>query len=123
MHIAESGAGPLVVLCHGFPESWYSWRHQLHALAEAGFHAVAPDMRGYGQTDRPEQLGGRFRSHQILQVRRPRIEAAGNLARRNARRAVAHEAMLGEMPDALDDFFPLVQSGEFTAQPGAARCR
>src|SRR6266850_860833 len=56
MHIAESGAGPLVVLCHGFPESWYSWRHQLHALAEAGFHAVAPDMRGYGRTDRPEQL-------------------------------------------------------------------
>src|SRR6202162_3731876 len=56
MHIAESGTGPLVVLCHGFPESWYSWRHQLHALAEAGFHAIAPDMRGYGQTDRPEQL-------------------------------------------------------------------
>jgi pimeloyl-ACP methyl ester carboxylesterase len=50
MHIAESGAGPLVVLCPGFPESWYSWRHQLRALAEAGFHAVAPDMRGYGQT-------------------------------------------------------------------------
>jgi pimeloyl-ACP methyl ester carboxylesterase len=56
MHIAESGAGPLVVLCHGFPESWYSWRHQLHALAEAGFHAIAPNMRGYGRTDRPEQL-------------------------------------------------------------------
>ena len=56
MHIAESGEGPLVVLCHGFPESWYSWRHQLHALAEAGFHAVAPDMRGYGQTDCPEQI-------------------------------------------------------------------
>ena len=56
MHIAESGAGPLVVLCHGFPESWYSWRHQLHALAEARFHAIAPDMRGYGQTDRPEEL-------------------------------------------------------------------
>jgi len=56
MHIAESGAGPLVVLCHGFPESWYSWRHQLHALADAGFRAIAPDMRGYGQTDRPEQL-------------------------------------------------------------------
>lgn len=56
MHIAESGQGPLVVLCHGFPESWYSWRHQLHALADAGFHAVAPDMRGYGQTDCPEQI-------------------------------------------------------------------
>jgi len=56
MHIAESGAGPLVVLCHGFPESWYSWRHQLHALARAGFQAVAPDMRGYGQTQRPEEI-------------------------------------------------------------------
>ncbi len=56
MHIAEAGTGPLVVLCHGFPESWYSWRHQLTALAEAGFHAVAPDMRGYGQTDRPEAI-------------------------------------------------------------------
>jgi pimeloyl-ACP methyl ester carboxylesterase len=56
MHIAEQGAGPLVVLCHGFPESWYSWRHQLPALADAGFHAVAPDMRGYGQTDRPEDI-------------------------------------------------------------------
>ncbi len=56
MHVAEQGEGPLVVLCHGFPESWYSWRHQLRALAEAGFHAVAPDMRGYGQTDRPEPI-------------------------------------------------------------------
>ena len=56
MHIAEQGTGSLVVLCHGFPESWYSWRHQLAALADAGFHAVAPDMRGYGQTDRPAEI-------------------------------------------------------------------
>src|SRR6202167_6252281 len=56
MHIAECGSGPLVLLCHGFPESWYSWRHQLQALAEAGFRAVAPDMRGYGQSDRPEAI-------------------------------------------------------------------
>ena len=56
MHLVEQGTGPLVLLCHGFPESWYSWRHQLRALAEAGFHAVAPDMRGYGQTDRPEAI-------------------------------------------------------------------
>jgi pimeloyl-ACP methyl ester carboxylesterase len=56
MYIAECGTGPLVVLCHGFPESWYSWRHQLQALAEAGFHVVAPDMRGYGQTDRPDAI-------------------------------------------------------------------
>jgi pimeloyl-ACP methyl ester carboxylesterase len=56
MHIAEQGSGPLVVLCHGFPECWYSWRHQLPALADAGFHAVAPDMRGYGQTARPHEI-------------------------------------------------------------------
>jgi len=56
MHVAEAGRGPLVIMCHGFPESWYSWRHQLVALANAGFHAVAPDMRGYGQTDRPEAI-------------------------------------------------------------------
>jgi len=56
MHYVEAGKGPLVVLCHGFPESWYSWRHQLAALAEAGFRVVAPDQRGYGQTDRPEAV-------------------------------------------------------------------
>jgi pimeloyl-ACP methyl ester carboxylesterase len=56
MHLAEAGTGPLVVLCHGFPESWYSWRHQLPALAEAGFRAAAPDMRGYGQTDHPDAI-------------------------------------------------------------------
>jgi epoxide hydrolase A/B len=55
MHIAEAGAGPMVLLLHGFPESWYSWRHQLTALAAAGFHAVAPDQRGYCQTDAPER--------------------------------------------------------------------
>ena len=56
MHVAEAGRGPLVVLCHGFPESWYSWRHQLEAVAAGGFHAVAPDMRGYGQTDAPAEI-------------------------------------------------------------------
>jgi pimeloyl-ACP methyl ester carboxylesterase len=56
LHVAEQGAGPLVLLCHGFPESWYSWRHQLAALAAAGFHAVAPDMRGYGRSDKPDAI-------------------------------------------------------------------
>ena len=56
MHIAEQGSGPTVLLCHGFPECWYSWRHQLAALAASGFHAVAPDMRGYGQTDAPPEI-------------------------------------------------------------------
>jgi pimeloyl-ACP methyl ester carboxylesterase len=53
LHIAEAGEGPLVLLLHGWPESWYSWRHQLTALAAAGYHAVAPDVRGYGQSDKP----------------------------------------------------------------------
>jgi pimeloyl-ACP methyl ester carboxylesterase len=56
MHYVEAGAGPLVVLLHGFPESWHSWRHQLNALAQAGFHVVAPDLRGYGQTEQPKEL-------------------------------------------------------------------
>src|SRR5262245_35186127 len=56
INIAEQGSGPLVVLCHGFPETWYSWRHQIPALAAAGFRAVAPDMRGYGKSERPEAI-------------------------------------------------------------------
>jgi pimeloyl-ACP methyl ester carboxylesterase len=58
MHIAEAGQGPLVLLLHGFPESWYSWRHQLTALAAAGYHAVAPDQRGYCGTGPPHGPGG-----------------------------------------------------------------
>jgi pimeloyl-ACP methyl ester carboxylesterase len=56
LHVAEQGEGPLIILCHGFPECWYSWRHQLAALAKAGFRAVAPDLRGYGRSDRPEEV-------------------------------------------------------------------
>jgi pimeloyl-ACP methyl ester carboxylesterase len=53
VHLVEAGDGPLVVLVHGFPESWYSWRHQLPALAAAGYHAVAIDVRGYGRSSKP----------------------------------------------------------------------
>jgi pimeloyl-ACP methyl ester carboxylesterase len=56
IHLAEQGTGPVVLLCHGFPEGWYSWRDQLAALAAAGYHAVAPDMRGYGRTDAPGEI-------------------------------------------------------------------
>ena len=58
MHVHEAGSPgqPLVVLCHGFPELGYSWRHQLPALASAGYHVVAPDQRGYGATTRPEAI-------------------------------------------------------------------
>lgn len=54
--VLEQGSGPLVILCHGFPELSWSWRRQLPALADAGFHAVAPDMRGYGGTDKPKAV-------------------------------------------------------------------
>ena len=57
LHVAEAGDGPLVLLCHGFPELWYSWRHQIDALAAAGYRVVAPDQRGYGGSDRPEAVG------------------------------------------------------------------
>lgn len=53
---AECGVGPAVLFCHGWPESWYSWRHQMLALAAAGYRCIAPDMRGYGGTDAPEQI-------------------------------------------------------------------
>ena len=54
--ITEAGEGPTVVLCHGFPELAYSWRHQLPALAAAGYHAVAVDMRGYGDSSAPDAV-------------------------------------------------------------------
>jgi pimeloyl-ACP methyl ester carboxylesterase len=56
LHIAEAGSGPLVLMLHGWPESWYSWRHQLAALADAGYHPVAPDVRGYGDSDKPHAI-------------------------------------------------------------------
>src|ERR671933_2418097 len=57
LHYAECGAGErLVVLLHGFPECWYSWRYQLKALAGAGYRAVAPDMRGYNLSDKPARV-------------------------------------------------------------------
>src|SRR5712671_6576600 len=56
MHLAEAGVGRSCYSATVFPESWYSWRHQLRALGGAGFHAVAPDMRDYGQTGRPKDV-------------------------------------------------------------------
>ncbi|QYJ01397.1 alpha/beta hydrolase [Thalassovita mediterranea] len=56
LNIAEAGEGPLVLLLHGFPESWYSWRHQFKPIADAGYHVVAPDMRGYGKSDKPHEI-------------------------------------------------------------------
>ena len=57
IHLAEAGSGPLVLLLHGFPESWYSWRHQLEVLSEAGFRVVAPDLRGHDARSVDDVIG------------------------------------------------------------------
>lgn len=56
MNVIDEGRGPTVLLCHGFPETSYAWRHQIDAIARAGFRVIAPDMRGYGGSDRPEAV-------------------------------------------------------------------
>ncbi|GKV32012.1 hypothetical protein SLEP1_g40652 [Rubroshorea leprosula] len=56
MHVAEKGEGPVILFLHGFPELWYSWRRQILALSSLGFHAVAPDLRGYGDTEAPDAI-------------------------------------------------------------------
>lgn len=81
VHIAEQGQGPLVLLLHGFPELWYSWRWQLPALADAGFHAVAPDLRGYGRSDAPEPV-------ESYSMRNMTADAVGILDALGAERAV-----------------------------------
>jgi pimeloyl-ACP methyl ester carboxylesterase len=65
IHTVSLGEGPLVLFCHGFPESWYSWRHQMQAVADAGFRAVAIDMRGYGDTTAPDDIGAYTMSHLV----------------------------------------------------------
>ena len=65
LHVAECGEGPLVLMCHGWPELWYSWRHQLVALGEAGFRAVAPDMRGFGRTSAPDDVAAYTLLHSV----------------------------------------------------------
>ncbi len=68
LHYVEQGEGPLVIFCHGFPESWYSWRHQIPAVAAAGYRAIALDMRGYGKTSQPEAIGEYSLSHLVGDV-------------------------------------------------------
>lgn len=62
-HIVEDGSGPAVLLCHGFPETWRSWRRQIQLLAEAGFRAIAPDMRGYGGSSAPADASAYSQPH------------------------------------------------------------
>ena len=57
LHYVEEGSGPLVVMLHGFPEFWFAWRHQIPALAKAGYRVVAPDLRGFNESSKPEAIG------------------------------------------------------------------
>ncbi|GAP45809.1 alpha/beta fold hydrolase [Streptomyces azureus] len=76
IHLVEQGDGPLVLLLHGFPESWYAWRHQLPALAAAGYRAVAVDIRGYGRSSRPAAVDA-YRMVELVEDNVAVVEALG----------------------------------------------
>jgi pimeloyl-ACP methyl ester carboxylesterase len=86
LHYVEAGAGPLVVLLHGFPEFWYSWRHQIPVLAAAGFRVLAPDLRGYNLSDKPAGV-------EDYRVEELTADVAGLIAHAGGRRAavVGHD--------------------------------
>src|SRR5471030_1460531 len=68
LRAAMQGSGPLVVMVHGFPESWFSWRHQMGPIAQAGFTACAIDVRGYGGSDKPGSVADYAMEHMVADV-------------------------------------------------------
>ncbi|SDG51897.1 Pimeloyl-ACP methyl ester carboxylesterase [Sinosporangium album] len=76
VHLVEQGTGPLVLLVHGFPESWFSWRHQLSALAAAGYRAVAVDVRGYGRSSKPDDIAA-YRMLELVEDNAAVVHALG----------------------------------------------
>ncbi|MEY9861667.1 pimeloyl-ACP methyl ester carboxylesterase [Catenulispora sp. GAS73] len=76
IHLVEQGEGPLVLLLHGFPEGWYSWRRQLPALARAGYRAVAVDVRGYGRSSKPGDAAA-YRMVELVEDNVAVVEALG----------------------------------------------
>ncbi|MEU8147204.1 alpha/beta hydrolase [Nonomuraea sp. NPDC048901] len=80
IHLVEQGSGPLVLLVHGFPESWYSWRHQLSALAAAGYRAVAIDVRGYGRSSKPADIA----AYRMLDLAEDNVDVVHALGERTA---------------------------------------
>ncbi|MEU3524934.1 alpha/beta hydrolase [Streptomyces sp. NPDC038707] len=80
IHLVEQGSGPLVLLLHGFPESWYTWRHQLPALASAGYRAVAIDVRGYGRSSKPEAV----EAYRMLELVADNVAVVEGLGERSA---------------------------------------
>ncbi|GIH66051.1 alpha/beta fold hydrolase [Microbispora siamensis] len=80
IHVVEQGSGPLVLLVHGFPECWYSWRHQLPVLAAAGYRAVAVDVRGYGRSSKP----GDVAAYRMLELVEDNVAVVRALGERTA---------------------------------------
>jgi pimeloyl-ACP methyl ester carboxylesterase len=80
IHLVEQGSGPLVLLVHGFPESWYSWRHQLPVLAAAGYRAVAIDVRGYGRSSKPQDTA----AYRMLELVEDNVAVVRALGERTA---------------------------------------
>jgi len=121
MHVAECGDGPLVLLCHGWPELWYSWRHQMRALAAAGFRAAAPDMRGFGRTTAPPDVAAYTIFHNVGDMV-ALVDALGEkhalIVGHDWGAPVAwHAAMM------RPDVFPRRRRDERPAPPGAGRTR
>ncbi|MDQ3914195.1 MAG: 4-alpha-glucanotransferase [Actinomycetota bacterium] len=77
LHYAEAGTGPLVVMLHGYPDFWYSWRHQMPFLARRGFRVVAPDMRGYNLSDKPHGVAA-YRMENVVRDLRELVETLGD---------------------------------------------
>ena len=80
IHLVEQGSGPLVLLVHGFPESWYSWRHQMPVLAAASYRAVAVDVRGYGRSSKPEGVA----AYRMLELVEDNVAVVHALGERTA---------------------------------------
>ena len=127
LHYVEAGEGPLIVLLHGFPEFWYGWRLQIKPLAAAGFRVVAPDMRGYNLSSRPDGVAGL--RHRPADRRHPRshprtrcrVRAAGR-SRLGRKRRLGHrdEPPRGRGPAGHPQRGPSAEAVAGTAPPGPA---
>ena len=128
LHYVEAGDGPLVVLLHGFPEFWYGWRLQIAPLAAAGFRVVAPDLRGYNLSSKPDgarglhrRQAGRRRARSHPRTRR-RVRAAGRpRLGRNRRLDCGDEPPRGRGPSGHPQRGPSAQAQRGTAPPQPAR--
>jgi pimeloyl-ACP methyl ester carboxylesterase len=109
LNVAEAGAGPAVLLLHGFPDRWQLWRHQLPVLVEAGYRVIAPDLRGFGESDRPDAVAD-YALPRLVGDIRGLLDAVG------VQRAtvVGHDwgaglawAVASALPDRVDALVPL----------------